>query len=336
MVKIRQNHPKFFGIFSLLICLLLNIYEINIFEACHFYAGLGGTCTLVTINTMTAIGIDRYLVLAKFKRGHWHKNKNILIVLFVAWTPAILWNSAPVFGWGGFMLEGYGTTCTYDYLSQKISNKTYLSAMLLTEFMLPVTIIALVYRSIYISVKNNEKVLGKSSDKLQRKVKAGQKYKRRLSEVKIGKTAALAFSVFFVSWIPNICITLLGLFNNRKAITPLSSTVAGLVAKSWSVYSPFIYTMNLPAFRKSLINTIIVKRCHFKIAWLKSYCKLKSHPCCTVYRSNKSNAYKMSTFEAQNNDHGHIIVSMFPVCPNCKQKLHLRSVTWQKVHNPKP
>ena len=296
-----------------------------IVEVCSYYAASSGSCAMASINTMTAIAIDRYLVIVKFSNGHWENARTrIVMLLLLIWVSATFWMVTPFFGWGSFMMEGYGTTCTYDYLTTSVNVQTFLAGMLLFEFIIPLVIMVYAYGSIYISVRESSKELEQANKRLPTENITGNKFDRRMLEIKVAKTALFTLLLFCIAWLPYVVLTLLGMFNLHSYVTPIASTLAGLLAKSSTAYNPFIYTISHDTFRKRLSATF----------GCRSYCFCTGN---ISHSRTNTLTYSRSSFRSRTHvrfagreNEGQIVIALEPVCPKCKFKLVAKSVLWQE------
>ena len=116
-----------------------------------FFTGLTG---LASINCLAAISVDRYLVVAHplFMLDK-SSSSRVIGNLVVIWSWAALWATPPVVGWGDYILEGFGVSCTFDYLSQTASNVAYNYCLFYCGFAIPLLIIIVSYIGIFVEVK---------------------------------------------------------------------------------------------------------------------------------------------------------------------------------------
>ncbi|KAM9778210.1 LOW QUALITY PROTEIN: opsin 8, group member c [Syngnathus typhle] len=93
------------------------------YVTCIYY-GLGcyifGLCGMFTI---AAISIIRYLKTCSLVYAAWLENTNIRLVCCVIWLVATVWSSFPLFGWGGYVPEPYGLSCTIAWRGYHTSAK---------------------------------------------------------------------------------------------------------------------------------------------------------------------------------------------------------------------
>lgn len=63
----------------------------------------------------------------------------------------------PIFGWSKYVLEGFETSCSWDYTTKTLSNRLFYIYMLVLGFILPVSIITYCYIFIIVSILDHNK-----------------------------------------------------------------------------------------------------------------------------------------------------------------------------------
>lgn len=222
-------------------------------SGCNFYGFSGAVFGLLSINTMTVISVDRYLVIVKpYSSVRRLSYKQAYVLLAIAWSNAVCWSMPPLFGWSSFVLEGLGTTCTFDYLSRDANSRSYLICLYICGFVLPVLLIVFCYSYIFHRVRKHEKAFLRASKRLNMRYIQGAKEATRRTDIKTARTAMVAFIVFCAAWSPYAIMALIGQFGDRNVITPFVSTIPGILAKSSTIYNPVIYSISHPRFRRKL------------------------------------------------------------------------------------
>ena len=89
-----------------------------IISVCQFYGSTAALFGLMSINSLTAISLERYFVIVGPNHSHYHKhlsNKQLFFMLVIIWFNSAIWAFSPILGWNRYVLEGYQTTCSFDY-----------------------------------------------------------------------------------------------------------------------------------------------------------------------------------------------------------------------------
>ena len=220
---------------------------------CELYGFVGGIMGLCSINTLTWIAIDRYYVITQPLNTAQRMTKGrAMFILAIIWSWASLWSVPPFFGWGGYIPEGFQTSCTFDYLSKDLSNLTFNIGMYVGAFVIPVFIIFYCYIGIVKAVFAHHSEMLKTA--LQMGAKATKTDADRRAEFHLAKIAAMTIGTFLLSWTPYACVALIGMVNplEAKAVSPFMAETAVMFAKASAAYNPVIYALSHPKFRAEI------------------------------------------------------------------------------------
>ena len=97
---------------------------------------------------MVVIGYDRYNVIVKGFSGKKISPGMAASILGVIWGYSVLICCAPFAGWGDYMAEGLLLTCTYDFLSPGVNERTFILFAYIFNFFFPMFLIGTFYYSI--------------------------------------------------------------------------------------------------------------------------------------------------------------------------------------------
>ena len=231
------------------------------FSGCQVYAFVGSVASFASINTLAAISVDRCLVIV---RTFPSRNRTALRYGFfsiaVIWCYSASWAAAPLIGWGKFILEGTNTSCTFDFLTRNINNRTYVIGIFTAHFIVPVTVIFCAYCLITKTVASHQRQL-----RLAMRIHGEEEIPLRQCNlnhsmkhsIKTAKVSAIVISVFCISWLPYAIVALIGEFGNRTLVTRLSSGIPCLCAKFSTALNPLIYALLHPKYREKLYNILL-------------------------------------------------------------------------------
>lgn len=250
-------------------------------SACQFYGFVGGLFGLMSINTLAAISIDRYINIAYPLSAviYMTKRKAVLMILMV-WIWSLIWSVPPIFGWGAYIPEGFQTSCTFDYLTRTMSNRAYIIGMYVGSFVLPLFAIVICYIMILKAIRNHDKEMIKMAKRLKAEDIRANKVKNR-TEVRIAKIAMGIILLYLASWSPYAIIALIGQFGPAQLITPLVSELPVLLAKTCAMHNPIVYAFSHPKFREAMRKRI-------------TYLWCKSRKKSTTLNKNSSRRHKAS------------------------------------------
>nr|BAQ54880.1 opsin, arthropsin type [Epiophlebia superstes] len=126
---------------------------------CVVYACGVGYFGLLSIVTLAAIAVERYMVItAKPLSGNWKMTQyGARKVCVVVWIYCAFMSAPPLFGWSRYIAEGFLTSCSWDYLSRTPANRAYYVYLLTLGFVVPVCVIAYCYAFILAAIRAHGK-----------------------------------------------------------------------------------------------------------------------------------------------------------------------------------
>ena len=221
-------------------------------SACTVYGFLGGLFGLLDVCTLALIALDRYNVVCKpfsvlKSLGH----RRAFIQLFVAWIWCGVWSGLPLLGIGQYILEGFQTSCSFDYLSveNKINN-IHMLGMFLGCFCFPMLVIFFCYYQIVQAVFAHSKQMGSTAKKMGGKVsKDDAKMKQ---EIRTAMISLFTVVLFLICWSPYATVALMPLYGFPQYVTPIVAELPVIFAKTAAVYNPIIYAISHPRYKKAL------------------------------------------------------------------------------------
>lgn len=221
------------------------------------FAFCGGLAGFVSINTLTVLSIERCVVITcHIPNTNRMSNRGAVCVCFLIWMYSFLWSLPPYLGWGGHMMEGSRTSCTFDYFTRTINNRSYVVSILLFCFIFQLFIIVVAYLKIAHSVFESQKEIAhyqNQSDDEKFTLRVASK-KRHQVEWRTAKTVLSLVTIFCLSWTPYAIVSVIGQFGDQSYVTPLSSAIPGIFAKMSSFLNPIFYTLIHSKYRKLIIN----------------------------------------------------------------------------------
>ena len=206
---------------------------------------------------MTAIALDRYLVIVK---AHAMSKLQYILLVIVSWLYAFTWIAPPLFGWGRFVPEGAGTMCSFDYISRDKNNRSYVICIYIFQFVLPLTLMIYLYTKVCVHVRSHVKYMHQLTTRLNIGLHGSISTDQR-HDILVAKTTCLLVVIFCVSWSPYAIVALIGQFGDVNLITPLVSIVPGVIAKCSTAYNPIVYCLMLPKFRLRLLQMVRSSGC---------------------------------------------------------------------------
>ncbi|XP_036905836.1 melanopsin isoform X2 [Sturnira hondurensis] len=176
---------------------------------CEFYAFCGALFGITSMITLTAIALDRYLVITRplATIGVVSKRRAALVLLGV-WLYALAWSLPPFFGWSAYVPEGLLTSCSWDYMSFTPSVRAYTMLLFCFVFFLPLLVIVYCYVFIFRAIRETGQALqtfGSCEDRSE----LPRQQQRLQSEWKTAKIVLLVILLFVLSWAPYSTVALM-------------------------------------------------------------------------------------------------------------------------------
>ncbi|CAL4131331.1 unnamed protein product, partial [Meganyctiphanes norvegica] len=221
--------------------------------ACEIYGFCGALFGTVSIITLSLIAIDRYYAITDPFVGWRLSQGKAWLWILGTWFYGTIWCVPPILGWNQYVLEGFLTSCSFDYLSDDPWTRGYVYFLMVGAYILPLTIIIACYGFIYASVhQHNHRMKSKEDSKESRVSKSIQRRERQLARVVI-----LSVIFWTIAWTPYAVVSMMGVFSWTVYLTPLCTMLPALFAKLSTVYNPFIYAVSHPRYRKGISNKIV-------------------------------------------------------------------------------
>ncbi|XP_066304356.1 melanopsin [Branchiostoma lanceolatum] len=223
--------------------------------ACELYGFAGGLFGCLSINTLMAISMDRYLVITKpFLVMRIVTKQRVMFAILLLWVWSLVWSLPPLFGWGAYVSEGFGTSCSFDYMTPKLSFHIFTYFIFFTMYFIPLGVIIYCYYNIFATVKSGDKQFGKAVKEMAHedvKNKAQQERQRK-NEIKTAKISFIVITLFISAWTPYAVVAALGTLGYQHLVTPYLQSIPAVFAKSSAVYNPIVYAITHPKFRAAV------------------------------------------------------------------------------------
>ncbi|XP_026820091.1 melanopsin-like isoform X1 [Rhopalosiphum maidis] len=221
---------------------------------CQIYGFFGGLTGTVSIMTLAAISLDRYYVIVHPLNAAVKTTKQRARVwIGLIWMYGFLFSIIPVMdlGYNRYVPEGYLTSCSFDYLTDDNQEKGFILVFFTAAWCIPFTTISYCYVKILRAVWVTSEMTAS---------RYGQEEEKRKTEIRLGYVVVGVILLWFVSWTPYAMVALLGVFDQKEYITPLSSMIPALFCKAASCMDPWIYAITHPRFKNELTKLMSKKK----------------------------------------------------------------------------
>ncbi len=188
------------------------------------------------------------------------------------------------FSANGFVLEGFQTHCSFDYLSQDLYSRSFMIIMILGGLLIPLFLIIFFYIRIWFIVsKQDENFMVKTKNKKNSSVFFINSNRKRSTKVTIVindlkteekkpiinlnldyenkkiiskqirllKSILIIIFLFCLAWFPYAIIVCIAQFSSdiENKITPFTTELSATFAKLSSVYNPFVFIITSEKFK---------------------------------------------------------------------------------------
>ncbi|CAJ1068910.1 LOW QUALITY PROTEIN: melanopsin-A-like [Xyrichtys novacula] len=218
---------------------------------CKMYAFCGALFGIASMINLLAISIDRYLVITKPLRAmHWNSKRRTTFAIFLVWLYSLAWSLAPLVGWSSYIPEGLMTSCTWDYVTYTLANRSYTMMLCCFVFFIPLGIISYCYLFMFLAIRKTSREVERLGTQVRKSTLIQQKSIK--SEWKLAKIAFVVIVVYVLSWSPYACVTLISWSGHANILSPYSKAVPAIIAKASTIYNPFIYAIIHNKYRMTL------------------------------------------------------------------------------------
>jgi len=230
--------------------------------ACDLYSVFGAITGLGSLLTHVFITYDRYNVIVHGVSGKpLTFGKAFAMIIFI-YAYAIGISIPPLLGWGHFTLEGILDSCSFDYLTQDWAVRSHGLFLFVFCYMVPLSSIIYFYLFIVKAIVAHEAAMRAQAKKMNVTNLRSGGTEGESAEMRVAKTACINVSIWLLCWTPYASIVMTGMFGNQDVITPLSTMLPALLAKTCACYNPMVYALSHPRYRQAMQENV---------------------PCCCVY-----------------------------------------------------
>ncbi|XP_068461127.1 opsin 4xb [Clinocottus analis] len=222
---------------------------------CKMYAFCGALFGITSMINLLAISIDRYLVITKpLQTIHWGSKRRTTLAILLVWLYSLAWSLAPLVGWSSYIPEGLMTSCTWDYVTYTLANRSYTMMLCCFVFFIPLGIIFYCYLFMFLAIRKTSREVERLGTQVRKSTLIKQKTMK--SEWKLAKIAFVVIVVYVLSWSPYACVTLISWAGHADILSPYSKAVPAIIAKASAIYNPFIYAIIHNKYRRTLADKV--------------------------------------------------------------------------------
>ncbi|XP_077073812.1 parapinopsin a [Siphateles boraxobius] len=206
------------------------------------FFGIAGLCSVAIIS------LERCLVVCRPVGSLSFSTRHAVAGVVMTWLWSFLWNTPPLFGWGGFELEGVQTSCAPDWYSRNWANVSYILCYFLLCFALPFSVIIVSYTRLLLTLRRVRRLELPERDSTSR------------AETQVACMVVVMVMAFLLTWLPYAAFALSVIVDPDLHIDPLIATVPMYLAKSSTVFNPIIYIFMNRQFRDRAVPFLLCGR----------------------------------------------------------------------------
>lgn len=124
------------------------------FLGCQYYAFLMTFGGLTTMLLLCMISVDHYIYVVRNDLLNHLSSISSLAAVVACCLLGLSFAFGPLLGWNQYILEGVGTNCAIDLVSNYNNGRSYVISLLIVFFAVPVSIMIWAYASVYTKVRN--------------------------------------------------------------------------------------------------------------------------------------------------------------------------------------
>ncbi|XP_053316408.1 vertebrate ancient opsin-like [Spea bombifrons] len=193
---------------------------------CIWYGFINALFGTVSLVSLAALSYERYCTMLGSTEADVTNFKKAWLGILVSWIYSLVWTLPPLFGWSSYGPEGPGTTCSVNWHSRDAQNTSYIVCLFIFCLALPFTVIVYCYGRLLVAIKQ---------------ISGVTKGIARSREQRVLLMVIVMVVCFLLCWLPYGIMALIATFGKPGLITPSTSIIPSILAKSSTVYNPIIY-----------------------------------------------------------------------------------------------
>ncbi|XP_027530790.1 pinopsin-like [Neopelma chrysocephalum] len=203
-------------------------------HACRWYGFVNSCFGIVSLISLAVLSYERYSTLTLCNKRSDDYQKALLAV-GGSWIYSLIWTVPPLIGWSSYGVEGAGTSCSVRWSSESAESTSYIICLFIFCLVVPVMVMMYCYGRLLYAVKQVGKI---------------HKNAARKREYHVLFMVITTVICYLVCWIPYGVIALLATFGKPGVVTPVTSIIPSILAKSSTVCNPIIYILMNKQFYK--------------------------------------------------------------------------------------
>uniref|UniRef100_A0A7M4F1Z5 Pinopsin-like n=1 Tax=Crocodylus porosus TaxID=8502 RepID=A0A7M4F1Z5_CROPO len=192
-------------------------------KLCEFEGFLVSLTGIVGLWSLAILAFERYIMICKPTGDFRFQQKHALMGCAFTWIWSLLWRVPPILGWSSYIPEGLRTSCGPNWYAGGSNNNSYITALFVTCFVLPLSMIRFSYTNLLVAAQQ------KGSMTTQQ------------AEWKVTQMVIAMVLASLTSWLPYTTFAMVVATNKDIPIQPALASLPSYFSKTATVYNPVIY-----------------------------------------------------------------------------------------------
>ncbi|NXU43146.1 OPSP protein, partial [Drymodes brunneopygia] len=198
---------------------------------------------IVGLWSLAILALERYLVVCRplgdFRFQHRHAASGCAFT----WGWSLLWTTPPLLGWSSYVPEGLRTSCGPNWYTGGSSNSSYILALFVTCFVMPLSLILFSYTNLLLTLR--------AAAAQQQESDTTQQAEREVTRMVVAMVVA-----FLTCWLPYTTFALVVATHKDIVIQPALASLPSYFSKTATVYNPIIYVFMNKQFQSCLLGML--------------------------------------------------------------------------------
>ncbi|XP_060114803.1 pinopsin-like [Heteronotia binoei] len=210
---------------------------------CQFEGFMVSLTGIVGLWSLAILAFERYLVICKPVGDFRFQQRHAMIGCLYTWVWSLVWTVPPLFGWSSYVPEGLGTSCGPNWYMGGTNNNSYIMALFVMCFALPLSTILFSYANLLLTLR--------AVAAQQKEQETTQRAEREVTQMVITMVMA-----FLVCWLPYATFAMVVATTKDLSLQPALASLPSYFSKTATVYNPIIYVFMNKQFRSCILNTV--------------------------------------------------------------------------------
>ncbi|NXG42937.1 OPSP protein, partial [Psilopogon haemacephalus] len=198
---------------------------------------------IVGLWSLAILAFERYVVICRPLGDFRFQHRHAVSGCVFTWSWSLLWTTPPLMGWSSYVPEGLRTSCGPNWYTGGSHNNSYILALFVTCFMMPLSLILFSYTNLVMTLR--------WAAAQQKEADTTQQAEREVTRMVIVMVMA-----FLICWLPYTTFALVVATNKDIVIQPALASLPSYFSKTATIYNPIIYVFMNKQFQGCLLKMV--------------------------------------------------------------------------------